>query len=306
MTIAAVREAARPILVTGIRGQVGYELMRTLAPLAPVCGLDRSQLDLADADAITAAIRALKPIAIVNAAAYTSVDLAEDDSVMATSLNTVAPAIMAREAARIGACFVHYSTDYVFNGGSQRPYCEFDETAPLNVYGQTKRDGELAVMAAAGAAVILRSSWIYALRGRNFLTTILRLAGQQQSLRIVGDQTGSPTWARFVAEATALILARCGLSAERLREHAGIYHLAAADSTTWYGFARAILAATPGHDHVQVEAIASADYPVRAIRPAYSVLDTGHLTDTFAVRAPSWQEQLGLALEDRQRVQPAH
>lgn len=297
------RSGTRPILVTGIRGQVGYELMRTLAPLARIHGVDHSQLDLADCDALTALIRSIRPIAIVNAAAYTAVDLAEDEPERAAAINTVAPSVMAREAERIGACLVHYSTDYVFDGESRRPYRETDTTAPLNVYGKTKRDGEQAVLARCGAAVVLRCSWLYALRGRNFLMTVQRLAEQRETLRIVDDQIGSPTWARFVAEATAVILSQCALSAERMRARSGLYHLASAGTTSWCGFARAILGATPGHDHRNVEAIASADYPTRARRPAFSVLDSGRLNESFGIFAPSWQEQLRLALEDARLVQ---
>lgn len=293
---------SRPLMITGASGQVGHELRRSLQPLGPIAAFDRTRLDVTDADAIVAAVRRLKPAIIVNAAAYTAVDRAEDDAAIADAINARAPGILAEEAKRLGACLVHYSTDYVFDGRAARPYREGDATGPLNVYGRSKLAGETAVLAANPASIVLRCSWVYSTRGANFLPTMQRLGRERDEVRVVDDQIGCPTWARYIAEATALMLERCGFSAAALRERPGLYHLAAGDSTSWCGFARAILAATPGCETVRVVAIPSAEYPTKATRPAYSVLDTTRLRDAFGVFMPSWQSQLALALEDQQAL----
>ena len=231
--------ASRPrILVTGAQGQVGFELARLLPACGEVVALDRAGLDLADPDALVARVRAVAPDLIVNAGAYTAVDLAETERASAFAVNARAPQILAEEARRIGALLIHYSTDYVFDGMAGVPYREDAPVAPLNVYGASKLAGEQAIAAAGAHALTLRTSWVYGLRGRNFLVTIRRLAAERPELRIVADQTGTPNWAVALATATADLVAQ-GLPA--LKERAGLYHFSATGATTWHGFAQAIV-----------------------------------------------------------------
>ena len=226
------------ILLTGANGQVGFELQRTLAPHGHVTACDRSTLDLGDRDALVNAVRALKPQLIVNAAAYTAVDRAESEPDRAEAINATAPAILAEEAKRIDAALIHFSTDYVFDGTRTTPYDEQVPTRPLNVYGRSKRDGEIAIAALVDAHLIFRTSWVYGLRGGNFLLTMLRLAAEREELRVVADQFGVPNWSRDLAETVAAIV---GQGMPALVERSGLYHLSARDATTWYDFARAII-----------------------------------------------------------------
>lgn len=294
----------RPIVVTGANGQLGYELVRALAPLAPLCGLDRAGLDITDTDAVRATLRELNPIAVVNAAAYTAVDRAECERATALATNAVAPGILAEHAAMVGACFIHYSTDYVFDGHAARPYCESDFTAPINVYGRSKLDGEDAVLASAGGNLVLRCSWVYSARGQNFLRTVQRLARERSVLRIVADQHGSPSWARFIAAATAAILCRVSLDPAQLNERRGVYHLASAGTTTWFDLARGILASQLASGLLTLEPITTAEHPTAARRPAYSVLDSSKLCDTFGLVMPPWDTQLAQALQDQTEYAP--
>lgn len=293
--------STRPILVLGANGQVGHELVRCLAPLAPVLGLQREQLDLTDVDRTRALVRDARPVAIVNAAAYTAVDKAEIEAELAMQVNGVAPGILAELAAASGASFLHYSTDYVFDGSATQPYRESSPTAPLGVYGRSKLAGEQAALAAAGATIVLRTSWVYGTRGKNFLLTMERLARAQRALRVVDDQRGSPTWARFIAETSAALLARCGLSTAALRERRGVYHLAASGDTSWCGFARAIVARMGDCDDVEVAAIPTSAYPTPARRPAYSVLDTKLISATFGLHMQAWDAMLDDATAERRR-----
>ncbi|HET6765448.1 MAG TPA: dTDP-4-dehydrorhamnose reductase, partial [Longimicrobiaceae bacterium] len=274
------------ILLTGATGQVGWELRRTLAPLGEIVVPQREAFDLARPETLRAIVLALRPAVVVNAAAYTAVDAAESDGDAAHRVNAVAPGMLAGAAAEIGALMVHFSTDYVFDGSASRPYREDDATAPLGVYGGTKRDGERAVAAAGGAHLVFRTSWVYGLRGHNFLRTILRLAGERDGLRVVDDQHGAPTWSRMVAGATAAVLARCAGDGRFALPAGtgGLYHLTAADATTWCGFARAIVEGVPSlaERRVRVDAIPSAEFPTAARRPASSVLDCGRLARHFA------------------------
>jgi len=278
------------ILVTGSNGQLGFELARLLAPSGKVIAADRARLDLADADAIVAAVRGAKPDLIVNAGAYTAVDLAEKEVQQAAALNARAPGILAEEAKRIGAVLIHYSTDYVFDGTRTTPYPEDAPTAPLNVYGQTKLDGERAIAAVGGYALVFRTSWVYALRGRNFLLTIRRLAAERDELRIVSDQIGVPNWSRSLAEATARLVA---LGNPALAERSGLYHLCASGEASWFDFARAIVGdvATP-----RIVPIATADYPLPARRPAYGVLGTARFEAAFGFALPDWRDSLARCL----------
>jgi dTDP-4-dehydrorhamnose reductase len=292
------------IVVTGAAGQIGYEAVRQLAPLGKVVGLTRADLDLANAAAIRETIRALRPRVIVNAAAYTAVDRAESERELCVAINADAPAVLAEEACRLRALLVHYSTDYVFDGSKGAPYTETDPPAPLNVYGATKLAGDQAIQAAGGAYVILRTSWVYGTRGTNFLCTMLRLARERTELRVVNDQVGAPTWSRSIAGMTADMVGReLSRGGDFGTDVSGLYHLAAAGSTTWYEFARCILEGDPRrHEQVcrAVIPISTAEYPTAARRPAYSVLDCTAFSDRFRLSLPEWREQLALVLSDLQ------
>jgi dTDP-4-dehydrorhamnose reductase len=296
-----------PILLIGRSGQIGWELERTLAPLGPLVALGHREMDLALAESIRDCIRGVSPGLIVNAAAYTAVDNAEGEVSPAMAVNGIAPGILAEEAKRLRVPLIHYSTDYVFGGppqrgadGNIRPYLETDEVAPINEYGRTKLAGERAIQAVGPIHLILRTSWIYASRGRNFLRTIQRLAAEREELRVVVDQVGSPTWARMAAEATAQILARTwGASGSgSVAEKGGLYHLSAAGCVSWYGFAEAILEAAEltGKRVPRLVPVPTSDYPSPAARPAYSVLDNSAVTTTFGISLPDWHHELRLCL----------
>lgn len=291
------------ILLIGTTGQVGWELVRTLQPLGEVICAARHgasyRADLAHPETLRDLVRAAAPNVIVNAAAYTAVDRAEDEAALAHSVNATAPGVLAEEAAHCGAALIHYSTDYVFDGKADRPYRETDATAPLSVYGHSKLAGEQAIAQTDAAYLILRTSWVYATRGSNFLLTIRRLARERPELRVINDQYGAPTWARLIAEATGHIIARGQRDvAGYVRERRGIYHLTNGGITTWFDFASAIVAAMPSDQpRARVIAIPSSDYPTKAQRPAYSVLDNTRMRDTFGMALPDWREALGLALD---------
>ncbi|MDR3561793.1 MAG: dTDP-4-dehydrorhamnose reductase [Negativicutes bacterium] len=283
------------ILLIGRNGQIGWELERTLAPLGDLVAVNSSQLDLGKPADIRSWVTETGPQIIVNAAAYTAVDKAETDRDAARAVNAAALEILGEEARKAGAAVFHYSTDYVFDGRKAGPYVEDDPVDPINFYGETKLAGERALAQSGARYVIFRTSWVYGLRGKNFLQTILRLAKEQKNLTIVNDQTGAPTWSRLIAEATALVIAKRG---QVLDEVQGIYHLTCQGRATWYEFAQAILAASPGlgPDRPKVLPITSAQYPTPAKRPEYSVLDNGKLTEVFAVSLPAWQDALQMAL----------
>lgn len=287
------------ILLTGASGQVGYELARSLQSLGDVVALDRRAMDLGDLDQVRDVIRALKPAMIVNPAAYTAVDKAEQEPELAMRVNGEAPGVMAQEAARLGAAMIHYSTDYVFDGAKPGAYTEDDVTNPLSVYGRSKLAGEQAVQAAGIAHLILRTSWVYGTRGKNFLLTIQRLAQERDHLRIVADQHGAPTWCRTIADTTANIvgqLAHASSPRQAWQQASGIYHLTAQGQTTWHGFAQAIVAALPESKRPQITPIATSDYPLPAARPHNSVLSSQRLMTQFC-RLPQWQAALALSLE---------
>ncbi len=293
---------SRPrILLTGGTGQVGWELARALAPVGEVLAPGRAALDLADAAAIRRAFRDAAPALVVNAGAHTAVDRAESEPDEARALNAAAPGVLAEESARAGVPLVHFSTDYVFDGRKGAPYREDDPTCPLGVYGATKLEGEQAVAAAGGMHLVLRTSWVYGMRGHNFMLTMLRLAREREELRVVSDQVGAPTWSRMLAEATAAILApfRAGAGWAIPPERSGVYHLAARGETSWHGFAEAILAADPARAAQRcrgVVPITTGEYPTPAPRPRYSVLATERAESAFGVALPHWREQLALCL----------
>jgi len=290
----------RKILLTGKNGQVGWELQRTLSPLGRVLAYDRQILDLQDPHAISQLIRKLKPDVIVNAAAYTAVDQAESDQAAAHAINSIAPGVMAEEAKKCGALFVHYSTDYVFNGSNTHPYQEDDVPAPLNWYGKTKWEGERAIQQVSGKHLILRTSWVYGARGKNFLLTMLRLGKERDLLKIVDDQIGAPTWSRSIAEATAQMVSQ-SLSPLNQPKMWGTYHMTAEGHTSWFGFAKEIFhlyeKAHKGAKSPQLQPIETREYPTPAKRPHYSLLSNQKLKNQFQLGIPHWKEDLHLCME---------
>lgn len=285
------------ILLIGKNGQVGWELCRTLATVGNVRAVDFPEIDLANAESIRKVVRDVAPKLIVNAAAYTAVDKAESEPDKAMAINGTAPGILAEEAKKLGAALIHYSTDYVYEGTKREPYLETDATGPLSVYGRTKLAGDQAITAVGCPHLILRTSWVYGWRGQNFLLTMLRLAREREELRIVDDQRGAPTWSRFIAEATAQIVAQGrGNPVALIDATTGVYHLTCAGETTWYGFARVLLAADPKKEEQKLQRIVpitTAEYPTPARRPAYSVLENDRFARTFGVRLPEWKSPLG-------------
>jgi dTDP-4-dehydrorhamnose reductase len=285
------------ILLLGKNGQVGWELQRSLAPLGELVALDRQGAnglvgDLSDLDGLAATVRAVQPQVIVNAAAHTAVDRAESEPELAQRINADAPAVLAREAAAAGALLVHYSTDYVFDGSGNQPWHEDDATSPLGIYGRTKLMGERAIRQATARHLILRTSWVYAARGGNFAKTMMRLAQERERLTVINDQWGAPTGAELIADVTALALRQLHVRPQE----AGTYHLAAAGETTWFEYAKYVLAlvkqAQPAIKLVvnDVAPIATMDYPTPAQRPLNSRLDTRRLRSVFGLRLPQWQE----------------
>ena len=291
------------VLLLGAGGQLGRELARTLEPVVDLVALDHRSADLADPVSLVGAIGRVRPQAIVNAGAYTAVDRAESDGPIAHAVNAVAPGILGAEARRLGALVVHYSSDYVFDGSKDGWYEEGDATAPLSVYGCTKRDGELALAASGAHQVTLRTSWVVGRGGANFARTMLRLARDRDRLRVVDDQHGVPTPTTLLARVTADLLARFGRDGGS-GVAAGLYHLVPGGETTWHGYARHVLeqaeragiALRVGAE--AVEPIATADYPTPARRPANSRLSTRHVAATFGLALPSWQEALAEVLPD--------
>jgi dTDP-4-dehydrorhamnose reductase len=278
---------SRPrLLLSGATGQIGFELAKLLPAHGEVSALDRASLDLGDPDAIVETVRRLRPNIIVNAAAYTAVDRAETDADRAFAINARAPAVLAEEAKRIGAVMIQYSTDYVFDGSSATPYREDAPAQPLNVYGRSKLEGERAIAAVGGANLILRTSWVYGLRGQNFLLTMRRLARERDEIRIVADQLGVPNWSRELARITASLV---GLGSSALAERAGLYHLSARGSASWFEFAQAIIGNVARPTLLPITA---AQYPTPARRPAYGVLAPDKFESTFGFVLPDWRSLL--------------
>lgn len=289
------------ILLTGAGGQLGRELTRTLQPLGEVKALTRLQLDLSQPRTVYDILEAHAPDLVVNAAAYTAVDRAESEPELACAVNGDAVDVMARYCADKGIPLVHYSTDYVFAGSSDRPYREDDTLDPVNAYGASKLAGEEAIRRADGPHYIFRTAWVYGNHGANFLRSMLRLAQDRDRLTIVADQHGAPAWSRMLAELTAAALAR-----DPECRKPGTYHLSARGQTTWHGFASALL--TAAHDAglisrlPTVAPIPTSDYPTPAKRPAYSVLDNSRFENAFGLRVPTWEQQMDLCLQDFHRI----
>lgn len=287
------------ILLLGASGQVGRELLRSLAPLGELAATTRSgrlfdeqpceALDITDLDALEALVRRVAPDVVVNATAHTAVDRAEDEPELAFLANAHAPARLAQGCADLDAALVHYSTDYVFDGAGQRPYREDDATAPLGVYGASKLAGEQAIRDSAARHLILRTAWVYALHGQNFLRTMLRLGAERDELRVVADQIGSPTPAWLIADVTARAIEMSAIDRDT-------WHLVTAGEVSWHGFAEAIMQVAVDSGHLsrspKVTPITTAQFPTRARRPGYSVLDTSRLQQALGLDLPDWQSAL--------------
>lgn len=293
------------LLLLGGDGQVGHELRRSLAALGEVTVTTRSgrlavdgsaceALDLAQTDAIEPLLRRVRPDHVVNATAYTAVDRAESERELAFAVNAQGPARLAELCVADGIGLIHYSTDYVFDGNGTRPYLESDPTGPLSVYGESKLAGEEAIRASGAAHLILRTAWVYATHGHNFLRTMLRLGAERDELRVVADQHGSPTPAWLLADAAAAVL-RQGIA------ESGVRHIVAGGQTSWHGFAEAIFAEAQLRGLIerrpQVVPITTADYPTPAKRPNYSVLDTRRLQAEYGLSIPQWREALKTTLD---------
>lgn len=289
----------KSILLIGKEGQVGWELQRSMLPLGRVTSLDRAQLDLTQPDRIRSVIQDLAPDIIVNAAGYTQVDLAEGERDLAMKVNAVAPGVMAEAAKQLGALFVHYSTDYVFDGRKATPYVETDEPRPINHYGLSKLEGERAITSIGGAYLILRASWIYSARSTNFVLTMLKLARERSTLAVVNDQIGSPTWARELAADTATIVGKFSNAAR----HSGIYHLSAADAVSRYLFAREIVefAHRLSGDTAKwatVDETTTARYPLPAARPLTAQTSKEKIQRVFGITPKAWKDQLHAFLRE--------
>ncbi|MGB8214446.1 MAG: dTDP-4-dehydrorhamnose reductase [Anaerolineales bacterium] len=285
------------ILLIGKNGQLGWELNRTLATLGEVIAYDHPEIDLSKQSNVREVIRRVSPELIINAAAYTDVDKAESEPELAMAINTLAPGVIAEEAKRLEATFVHYSTDYVFDGKKGSPYVEKDMPNPLNVYGKTKLEGEQAVEAVGGSYFIFRTSWVYSLRQQSgFVSKVLRWSRQQETLRMVSDQIANPTWCRMLAEVTAQLLAR---GIEQICEHSGLYHLAGGGFASRYDWAKFILEIDPMKSEQKVKEIITAltsDFPTPAQRPKNTALNCQKFITAFGLYIPPWEASLRLAM----------
>ncbi|HYH41430.1 MAG TPA: dTDP-4-dehydrorhamnose reductase [Burkholderiales bacterium] len=290
------------ILLTGATGQVGWELEQALRPIGAVVAPSRGACDLARPDTLARVVDDARPDIIVNCAAYTAVDKAEQETSLAFTVNADAPAELAKAGRRHGALFVHYSTDYVFDGRKDGAYAEEDAPGPLGAYGRSKLAGEMAVRESGADYLVFRTSWVYGARGSNFLRTILRLALEREQLRVVADQTGAPTWSRPVAEITV-----AALQLDLARRAAGTFesavlHLTAAGSTSWHGFASAIVARASALGVAlmcrEVVPIETRDYPLPAPRPTNSRLSNAALVKRYGLEMPQWETSLGLCLSE--------
>jgi dTDP-4-dehydrorhamnose reductase len=287
------------ILLIGRNGQLGWELRRCLAPLGALTAVDYPDIDLEQPESACALIRRVKPDVIINAAAYTDVDGAETEQERAWKINALAPGALAEEAGSLRSFLIHYSTDYVFDGKKAAPYNEQDIPNPLNHYGRSKLEGERLVQASDGSFLILRTSWLYSLRQQDgFVNRILQRAREQETLRVVNDQIGCPTWARVLAETTAQVLSR---GVKYARKHTGLYNLAGSGYASRFEWARLILQNDPLRDEQLTRNLVPAltsDFPMTAARPLFSALDCGRFRDTFDLSLPDWEETLQLAMEN--------
>ena len=283
------------ILLAGKNGQVGWELNRSLSKLGTVFAMGREDMDLSKPETLRPVIQDIRPDIIINAAAYTAVDKAESEPDLAMIVNGIAPGVIAKEAKKIGATVIHYSTDYVFDGKATSPYKEENPTYPLSVYGNSKLAGEQAVTQAGIPHIIFRTSWVYSLRGGNFLTTIQKLAQTRKQIKVVDDQTGAPTSARAIGESTAHILGqglKAGTTKSSIFSHPGVFHMSCGGETDWFGFAKIILRLSDLLEGTEVSPISTSEYPTPAARPKYSLLSNKRLKQVFHHQMPQWQDAL--------------
>jgi dTDP-4-dehydrorhamnose reductase len=304
------------ILLTGVSGQVGGDLLPLIQSVGTVIAPLRLDLDLADAASVHRFVMREKPDWIINPAAYTAVDKAESESALAYAINADAPRALGAAAAELGIPVIHFSTDYVFDGAGTKPWAETDATAPLGVYGASKLAGELALAASGAAHLIFRSSWVYSGRGKNFLLTILRLAQQKDELRVVDDQRGAPTWsrdlARLVVHVMKKMISQCGGSPgsaqDAVRSVQGVYHAANSGEATWFSFAQEFLRlaveARPGTKMARLVPIPTSEYPTPARRPANSRLDCSRLQKVFGVTLPPWHQATAAVIAEILNSQP--
>lgn len=292
------------LLVTGATGQVGWELARSLMPLGEVVAVDSAECNFAQPQDLRPLLERVRPDVIVNAAAYTAVDKAEMEERLATQINATAVGMLAEWGRANNALLVHYSTDYVFDGSKASAYTETDETGPLGAYGRSKLAGELAIRQSGCDHLILRTSWVFASRGRNFVRTMLRLARERKELKVVDDQTGAPTWARNIADATAHIVRQS--QQERIQRNfaSGIFNLTSAGETSWYGFTQAILSGATrrgilnAEELPQLHPVPTEAYPLPAPRPKNSCLAGSCLQQHFGISLPHWQDALARCLDE--------
>lgn len=298
------------ILLFGKNGQVGWELQRALQPLGNVIATGREHAteemcgDVSDVAGIRRTIAGIKPDVVVNAAAYTGVDQAESEAGLARAINAVAPQVMAEATEKLGAWLVHYSTDYVFPGTGTEPWAEDDPAGPLSAYGRSKLEGEQGIVQASGRYIILRTSWVYAARGKNFAKIMLRLARERDTLNVVNDQIGAPTGAELIADVTGHIIRRLLCGRQSQEALSGIYHLAADGYTSWHGYARRVLQAAEAAGYKLkvksdgIGAIPTSAYPTPAPRPLNSRLRTGKLKQAFDLHLPRWEQGVDRMLEE--------
>ena len=289
------------ILLIGKEGQVGGELSTLLKPLGELILCGEKDLDLTQVDRIREKLRDVRPHIIVNAAAYTAVDKSEEEPELALAVNGTAPAILAEEAKKLDAALIHYSTDYVFDGEKREPYTEEDTPNPQSVYGRTKLAGDEAIQSTGLPHLIFRTSWVYGLKGKNFLLTMQRLAKERDELKIVDDQIGSPTWSRTIAQTTANVLEQVLTQSSpgdlsRFEQASGLYNLVCSGQTSWFGFAQAILNASSSSQTTKLTPIPTSEYPTPAKRPLYSVLSTKKLQSSFGITPPTWDVTLKYCL----------
>lgn len=291
------------ILLLGSNGQVGFELARSLLPLGEIVALNRSQADLTNLENLRAIVQTIRPDVLVNAAAYTSVDKAETERETAFLINAQAVDILAQEAKNLNALLIHYSTDYVFDGTKDFPYFENDTTNPLNVYGESKLAGELAIQESTANYLIFRTTWVFAARGQNFVNSIVRLASEREELNIVADQIGAPTWSRLIADTTAHCLRQTIQERNAKIFESGIFNLTSSGETSWFEFAKKIVELTRTKNvefqNRVINPIPTSAYPTPAKRPANSRLATDKLFQRFHVKMPNWEETLKLCLEEK-------
>ncbi|MDT8283785.1 MAG: dTDP-4-dehydrorhamnose reductase [Gammaproteobacteria bacterium] len=295
------------ILLFGKNGQVGWELNRSLQPLGEIIALDIEDADFSKPESLRQVIQDIKPNIIVNAVAYTAVDKAEEEEALALNINGVAPGVLAEEALKLNALLIHYSTDYVFDGTKSTPYVETDSPHPINAYGRTKLAGEVAIQVTGCDYLILRTSWVYASRGHNFLLSILKLAKERDELSIVADQAGAPTWARTIADVSGHVLHKAQSDRRMGKFKSNVYNLTSSGQATWFDFAVCIVDMARAYKTDseisvrEIHPISANEYVTAASRPANSCLQVSKLENDFNITMPNWKQACALCMEETQQ-----